>query len=423
MEKQKEYLKGLARELNDITSDNKWDEKRVLWIKKNSLIKTRPLILTMLSLAAWEELIPHSTLKCEDEFLREYEWEILRRIYQAKYLQDDEVLTNVFYVPVDYKFTDWIEGRIRPYSIDGRHAAAFVPSLREYSDYKKLRKPELVYIDHDKTNERCALLDDAFGGVLNIEKGQPLRADTDIEIKGWGYSIIDVFAELRGLEDMYTDLILAPDWVHEVMDFLTEGIMGYKETIRKNKLLKLNNNGLVYNCNAATGSNALSWTDELPSFGFDPDDIAYKDLWGYSMAQEFSEVSPDMLEEFVIPYQMRAVNDFGLLSYGCCESLNRKFDVVMKSFPNLRSVSIAYCTDLDIAAEKLGDRYVFSWKPLSTIMATFSEKEVTRVMSEAFEKTKKCHTAVALRNTLTLYGKHENAATWTNIVMDLAKSF
>ena len=97
--------------------------------------------------------------------------------------------------------------------------------------------------------------------------------------------------------------------------------------------------------------------------------------------------------------------------------------MIMDAFPNLRSVSIAYCADLDIAAEKLGDRYVFSWKPLATIMASFSEKEVERSMTEAFEKTRHCHVAVALRNVLSLFGKPENAAAWTNIVMDLAKSY
>ncbi|MFW9973613.1 MAG: hypothetical protein ACFFDF_25760, partial [Candidatus Odinarchaeota archaeon] len=44
---------------------------------------------------------------------------------------------------------------------------------------------------------------------------------------------------------------------------------------------------------------------------------------------------------------------FGLLSYGCCEPLDQKFDVVIRSFPNLRRISVAPWTNREVAAARL----------------------------------------------------------------------
>ena len=52
----------------------------------------------------------------------------------------------------------------------------------------------------------------------------------------------------------------------------------------------------------------------------------------------------------------------GLTGYGCCEDLTRKLDLVF-TIPHIRRISISPWADVDACAAKLGDRYIFSWKP------------------------------------------------------------
>jgi hypothetical protein len=158
-----------------------------------------------------------------------------------------------------------------------------------------------------------------------VEQGLPTTSDTDNLAKGWGWSAIDILCELRGLENLYMDFILAPEFVHEAMEFITQGILEYKKTILENGWLKLNNFSYVRQANTPLGSNGLSITDELPGRDYSGT-VRYSDLWGYSEAQELSDVSPEMHLEYVLPYQKRLTSDFGLLSYGCCESNDKKWD-------------------------------------------------------------------------------------------------
>ena len=118
----KKILRDLAYQVNEITLNPKWDEKRELWRKKNSLEKTRPLVLCSQPDEVWPEFVPRQSLQVEDKLFKEYEWYLRRRLYQNQYLPDDEIIHRKLYVPIIYSFSDWIQGRKRPYSGDGKRA-------------------------------------------------------------------------------------------------------------------------------------------------------------------------------------------------------------------------------------------------------------------------------------------------------------
>jgi len=415
------YLRDLAKQLKDIASHEKWDEKRALWEKKNALEKTRPLILCMLPNEAWEELVTLADCKSTDPFLKNIELYLLRQLYRAAHLRDDEVIEAVLYAPFVYRFSDWYAGRRRPYSGNRFKSEGFHPVILEYSDLKKLKKPELIEVDERTTEEQFALLCEVFGDILEVKLGVPTTSDTDSYAKGWGYSAVDVLCELRGLQNVFMDMATAPEFIHEAMEFITQGIADYKRTISENGWLRLNNTGHVMNANTPLGSNGLPFTRELPKDNVET--VQYKDLWGYSMAQELSEVSPQMHAEFVLPYQKRLTDDFGLLSYGCCEPNDKKWDYIFDAFDNLREVSVSHNANLDIAAEKIQDKYVFSWKPNCSVIATFDEAKIREQLTEGFEKIKDCHIVCSLRDNLTLYGRPERAERWTDIAMNLAEEW
>ena len=418
--KERDHLRKLARTLKKIAGRKLWVEKKDLWRRMNSLQKVRPLVLCAIPEEAWHELIPASDLRIDDNLFSGYEWELKKRIYRWEHIGDDEVITDRLYVPIRYSLTDWVENRVRPYSGRADLAATFTPSIAEYNDLKRLQFPELV-VDRPGTESDYGQVADVFGDILDVRMGEPFYAATDSAVMGWGNSLIDILCELRGLGQLYEDLVSAPEFVKEAMDFLMQGTLRYLDDLEKEGLLRLNNNEFIHNSNTPLGSNGLGITDELPAEDFDPNRVTREQLWGYFMAQEFSGVSPDMLSEFVLPYQIPIAEKFGLTCYGCCEGNDRKWDLIIESLPHLRELSVSHAADLGVAAEKMKDRYVLSWKPnASRMIATFDEEYIRRSMEEAFDITRDCCLVVSLRDTQTLFGDPERISRWTRITLETA---
>ena len=418
--KEREYLRELAYKLKNIIDRPLWVEKADLWRRMNALKKVRPLVLCAIPEEAWHELIPDSELCINDDLFSGFEWELKKRIYRWEYIKDDEVISDRLYVPICYSLSDWIDGRVRPYSGQADRAAKFTPNIIEYHDLKRLRYPELN-VDRSETESNYEQVSDVFGDILDVRLGEPFYAATDSDVMGWGNSLIDILCELRGLGQLYEDLVLAPEFVKETMDSLMRGTLHYLDALEKEGLLRLNNNEFIFNSNTPLGSNGLGITDDLPVDGFDPNHVTCEHLWGYFMAQEFSEVSPDMLAEFVLPYQIPIAEKFGLTCYGCCEGNDHKWDLIIESFPHLRELSVSHAADLRIAADKLKTGYVLSWKPnASRMIATFDKEYIRQSMEDAFDIARDCHLVVSLRDTQTLYGDPDRISKWTRIALETA---
>jgi hypothetical protein len=163
----------------------------------------------------------------------------------------------------------------------------------------------------------------------------------------------NTLAEIRGFERVYYDVYDNPGMVHNLMKMISDYNMWKLDYLQEKGLLTLNNDAID------TPSGILGYTDDLPHRH---EHVMLRDIWGFGEAQELSIISPSMFEEFVLPYQARLLNRFGLTSYGCCEPLERRIDVIMRQLPNLRRVSVSPWSNKRIMAEKLGDKYLYSWK-------------------------------------------------------------
>ena len=299
---EKKILRELAKKVRAISQEPVWDQKRKLWKDKNALRKVRPLVLCSLPEAAWDEIVPESTMVVKDPWFRRWEWELRRRYTGGSTSRTTRSSTPRFMFPWRAPSpTGWkaVCARTRA----GRIArAGFAPSLIEYSDLKKLRFPELT-VDRKASAEHLGIARDVFGDILEVIEGEPFYGGTDSTVLGWGNGLIDVLCELRGLETVFYDLYSAPEFVHEAMDFLMRGTLGYLDAMEKENLLCLNNNEFMYLSNTPLGSNGLACSDQLPGSSYDPAHVTTRDLWGYTQAQEFSEVSPECHEEFVLRHQ------------------------------------------------------------------------------------------------------------------------
>jgi hypothetical protein len=167
-----------------------------------------------------------------------------------------------------------------------------------------------------------------------------------------------------------------------------------------------------------------TYTDELPSKGFQPGKPTAKDAWTSGMSQIFGSVSADAHYEFDIQYANRFYKDFGLVYYGCCEPLDIKMHVVEK-VENLRKISMSPWTDSKRGASLIGDKYVYSSKPAPSVFAgRFSvdlvEAEIRRILNDCKEHN--CPVEFILKDVSTIKYRPDYLEQWEEAVMKIVQS-
>jgi len=271
-----------------------------------------------------------------------------------------------------------------------------------------LKYPKLT-VDLDSTNRNFEYISEIFGDILDVKLYFTV-------IPGFidNLSMIGYLARSRGMDQIFIDMIDRPKWVHKIMEFLTNGILDLIKKAEDNGWLGLNN------ADDYIGTGGLGYTDELPQKDFD-DKVRLIDLWGSREAQEMTGISPAMLEEFVLPYQIKILKYFGLNCYGCCEDLTKSFEVI-KKIPRLRRVSVAPWTNMGTAAEALQDRYVYVWKPNPAVLAmeSFNGDLIKKIISQGFEQTKDCIVEIIMKDTHTLRNEPERLKKWAKIAKQIA---
>ena len=145
-----------------------------------------------------------------------------------------------------------------------------------------------------------------------------------------------------------------------------------------------------------------------------------------AVAQIFASVSPDMHDEFDIAYVKGLMEPFGLVYYGCCESLDRKIDILEK-IPNFRKISITPWADVDVAAERIGKKYVLSSKPnpSSVAVSYLDEQSVRAELKKILDACKRngCTCDMVLKDISSVGHNAENLFQWERIAMDLVKNY
>ena len=142
-------------------------------------------------------------------------------------------------------------------------------------------------------------------------------------------------------------------------------------------------------------------------------------MWGFGDSQETGSVSPQMFEEFVFPYQLPILEKFGLNCYGCCEPLDKRWEIVERT-PNLRRVSVSPWSDLEIMAEYLKDDYVFSLKANPAVLAipVMNKESVRQKVKDFLIKTKGCVVEILMKDNHTLGKNPENIINWVKIARE-----
>lgn len=395
-------LRDLAKRVAEIGAHPRQAERREMWKRHNSLRPTKPMVLVFPE-GAWSEILPHSVLQCTDGLARSVEWDLRHRIYRWEHLRDDNVIEPWVKVGLVWSTTGWgLEPSRIPSTVE-RGAWAFDPPMKDESDIEKLRYPDLV-IDEETTQQNYDIISEAIGDVIDVKVRRHIFA--------WSFTgMANVFAHLRGLDQMMWDMIERPEWTHRVMEFLAAGMNRLLDQVEAYDRLDL------ANTDEYVGSGGVAYTDELPSADF-TGRVRLKDLWGFAEAQELVGVSPAMHEEFVLQYQRRLLDRFGLNCYGCCEPVTDRLEYVLK-IPRLRRISISPWADKRKAAEGLQDRYIYSWKPNpAQICGDFDEERIRRDIRETLDIAKGCVIEIILKDTHTVDGDPSRLSTWVRIAQE-----
>lgn len=387
-------LRDLAKQMDEAIHSPKQQELKERFRRINRLEVCRPPVAVFLPPQAERKLfLPKDQLKVEDPQYAWIEESLLFWLNYERMMPSDVPLTGCFYTGSFFTVSDWMENHKPVRANSDGTGTAFAPCILEYSDIKKMKPPRLT-VDHKATDEQYEWVKDLLGDILPVKKGRPYSS-----AYGWGDSMIDQLVEMRGLEQFYYDIMEEPEFVHELMRLMTDGQLALMEEFKENGLLVENNDCLIGCC-------SFSGTSELPGPYASDGHVSFENLWGYAQAQELTGVSADALTEFVLPYQAEVVNRFGLLSYGCCEPMDKNIDLYGQFFPKLRILSISPFSNVDLAAEKCKGRYVMACKMHPTLAAYYDRERTLDYLRNLVTAIKGCSATINFAE-ITNYGGDE----------------
>jgi hypothetical protein len=392
-------LRRLAEEVGAIAELDIQAEKRAFWKRHNTLRGERPAVFISPD-NSWLELIPPASLRCVSPLARELEYELRQRLARHCYLPDDVPVSGLVRLPKAIRNTMW---GVEPKRVAMGVGEAWhhVPIIEKEADWARLRCPE-VSCDEALSRKQFEAVSELFDGCLAVES---------VGVTRFSFHLIHWYCDYRGMEPLYTDLIDAPDMVHRVLRFFTDGVKSMLRQYQELNLLSLNNDETLHYTGGIGCNDA-----ELPRPGFDPAHVRLADLWAAAEAQEFCNVSPAMHEEFALQYERELLEPFGLNGYGCCDDLGKKLDGVLK-IRNLRRVAVCPWADIDDFRPRLGADYLMTWKPQPAHLSyeRWDEAAIEAELVSGIRKARGGRLELILRDTNTCLNRPERFADWVRI--------
>jgi len=397
------HLRALASRVAEIAAAPVYAEKKTLWRRHNDLERPRPMLLVFPE-DGWTDVLPvASTVTVKDPFWGQYEWILKHLIHRHERLHDDFVVEPVLNVPLAMKMGGWGIEAAKYHETETQDGSFnWTPPLQDPDDLKKMH-PATLEADFETMEKQKAALEEVFGGIVRI----------DVAKLGVTSCIYDIATHLRGIQQCMLDMYDRPEWLHELMSFLSGEAARQADFAEKNNLLMLNN-GYHY-----IGSGGLGYTSRLPAQGFDGEHVRPEDVWGVGIAQGASEIGPEQHDEFILRYEEKLLARCGLVAYGCCEPYTHKFDVVKRRLPNLRRMSVSPWCDVEKAAEALQDRYIFSWKPNpAMLLGTFDSEAIRRTIRRTLDVACGCAVEIILKDTMTFAGEPQRLESFIRIARE-----
>jgi hypothetical protein len=410
---EREVLRALAMQVAEIASLPIQAERRALWRATNALAPVRPVV-AIYPERAWEELVPASCLQCTDPMLQRWEMFFRKTIFQHHHIPDDRPMHDQVLITWSLNESDTgIEFATRHADGDGPEAYAFDPPIKTIDDMDAARIPTFS-VDRDLTFRRRDRANDLFGDILNVRiwGGQPI----------WSVGLSQLIM-YRGLQQAMLDMYENPAILHRILEHVQAVQAARMDWLEAEGLLGLNND--VTKVDYFMGSGHEGYCTELPAADY-MGKARWCDMWGLGEMQEFSGVGPEQFWEFSLQYQVPLLNRFGLVNYGCCEPLDGVYDMLIEHLPTLRRLSVTSpYSSKQVAADKLGDKYIYSWKPNPTPLATarVDWEWIEADMRETLEITRGGVVEIIMKSTETFAHDPQRVTQWIHLANRLAAEY
>ena len=396
----------LAKRYAEIASLPSMQKRKQRMMENNGLLAGRPPVL--LHELPWHELNIDGklSLKCENRFAMDIEQRLKRILYQWEYCRGDMYVEPVFTLSKAYESTgnglDVVENARHTDDKNNIYSHEYIDQLENEDALDKFKMPVITaFPERDAQNAKLA--SELLGGTLDVE----LR----------GYEIYhapwDRIAQYRGVTPILMDMHDRPEHLHKIIKMLTDAAIYEYEQYERLGLLEYRNTYL--HCTPA-------FSNDIPAADYRTGEAPrFSDVWFRSMAQMFSDISPEMHLEFDVQYGKQLADRCALTYYGCCEPLHKRIAMLKDNLKNLRKIGVTPWADEESCAEQIGRDYVYAKKPNPANVAIIADPSIIRAETvKTIEICNKygCAYELVLKDISTVSYKPGNLTIWANTVKE-----
>jgi len=365
----------------------------------------------MIHLEMWtfaQEILPQR-LKCQGEFARQVETNLYCNFLNQQLFDDDRVTPD--YYPLNYDthfelFSIKIQKDIAT-AADGSESVGhqFISVVEDLEDdYDKLKETDFG-VDLDSTEAKRRAIEEAIGDIL------PVKVQMDCL-----YSVpTQMLVHFMSMENMMFAMYDYPELFKEMMDRIANDTLAYYRMLEEKRLI------LPTVSFESVGQGTWSFNNELPGYEeWQKRPFTTKDVWGFMDSQETVGISPQMYEEFIFPCYKKISEQYGLLSYGCCEPVDPIWDNCISKLDNLRKVSISPWCNEEVMGEKLqGGKVIFHRKPSPNFLGVnpiLDEEAVRAHIRKSLQAARGCKMEITQRDVYTIHNDIAKARRYVEII-------
>lgn len=407
---ERDRLRELAKNQLDYAESERNRERVQQWYRHNDLQGIRPMV--QLEMMTFEQEILPQRLKCISASARALEMQLLRNFLNMELFDDDRVVPDYF--PIGYntwfKLFD-IDVNIEHAQMDGHESVAhhFIPALGDLEEAYDagLIKPSTYGVDLERTRERRQFAEEIIGDIL------PVRMKTDCL-----YSVpTQMLVHIMSMEQMMYNIYDYPELFKKMMNQIANDTLSYFRMLEEKQLLRPTTGF------ENVGQGTFAFTHDLPGEEVLTErPLTASDVWGFMDSQETVGISPDMYEEFIYPCYKTISEQFGLLSYGCCEPLHPIWDRCISNLKNLRKVSVSPWCDENFMGERLrGSRVIYHRKPSPNFLginSSLDEDALRKHFRTTLHAARGCKLEFTQRDVYTLHHNIEKGRRYIEILRE-----
>lgn len=402
-------LRELAHQYMAIATLDVQRKKMEMWKVFNRVGNMRPMVI--IDQLPWNELDYDGSLtcKCSDPFLHSIETNMRKKIYQFKNFPVDMVVEPFITIPFCATNSGMgitiDENTAETDQTNNVISHAYINQLEEEEDLDKIKDIQIT-LDRETSAEWKSVAEDIFAGIIPVVQA----GGASIRLQIW-----DILAELMNVENVYYDLIDRPEFIHAIMEKMTNSVISGIEQVNALGLFNAHQN--ICHC-------SHTYTDELlPDFAAGKGNTTYSG-WSCSMAQLFTSASPATTKEFEIDYMSKISKYFGMFYYGCCERLDDRLDIVQK-LPNVRKISCSPWSNPENFAANLDPKIIMSNKPTPAVLVapTLDTDAIGKHILDVSQaaKNNQLNVEFILKDVSTVCYKPERLTAWANTAMKVVE--